>query len=119
MRAQRGLSFFGFIMVAIVVVLVALVVMKVIPTYVEYMSVRKAIDNVVRDQAGAPPAAIKESFSKHAEISNISAVHASDLAISQTGGRTTVSVNYEQTVPLVANISLLFDFQYSKSSGAN
>ncbi|KAF0814197.1 hypothetical protein IGB42_01094 [Andreprevotia sp. IGB-42] len=119
MRAQRGLSLFGFMIISIVVILVAVLFMKASPAYVEYFSVKKAIDNVIRDQGGASPSSLRDAFVRQATISNIQAVKAEDLVIVQTGSLTKISVAYEQVVPLFANISLLFDFEYSKSSGSS
>ncbi|GAB7128363.1 hypothetical protein JCM19000A_28700 [Silvimonas sp. JCM 19000] len=118
MRKQQGLSFFGFIMVAVFVAAVAVTFFKVIPAYVEYFNIKKTIKTIAKEGAGQPPAEIRSAFSKHAEIDDIESVKASDLQIQQAGGNTSVSVNYQRTVPLVANISLLFDFDIYEGSGA-
>ncbi|WP_432720142.1 DUF4845 domain-containing protein [Jeongeupia wiesaeckerbachi] len=119
MRTQRGLSFFGFIIIAGFVAAAAVVFFKVVPAYVEYFNVKKAVASVAKDQGTQPPAAIRESFDKHANISDIKAVSGKDLQIVPAGGKTSISVGYEKVVPVVANISLLFDFNVEAAgSGA-
>ncbi|UXY13771.1 DUF4845 domain-containing protein [Chitiniphilus purpureus] len=116
MRRQQGLSFFGFVIIAILVALAAITFFKVVPTYVEYFSVKKTLKTLVKEHGSAPAATIREGFGRHAVISTIEAVKADDLIITQSDGKTTISVSYEKVVPLVANISLLFDFEASESS---
>ncbi|GLS03260.1 hypothetical protein GCM10007860_04030 [Chitiniphilus shinanonensis] len=119
MRKQSGLSFVGFIMIAILVALAAITFFKVIPAYVEYFSVKSTLKTLVREHAAEPPSAIRESYMRHANISNIQSVQPQDLVIVQTGGRTTISASYEKVVPLVANVSLLFDFETQAVSGSS
>jgi len=119
MRAQRGISLFGMVIIGILVVLVAVVGMKTVPKYLDFFSVRRAIDAVVRDESGSSPEAIRSAFDRQANISYIQVVKSSDLVITQIGGITKVGVSYEQVVPLVGNMSLLLEFDYSKSGGSS
>ena len=118
MRKQQGLSFFGFIIVAMVVGAAAVTFFKVIPAYVEYFNVKKTVKSLAKEEAGQPPSEIRSSFSKHAQIDDMPSVQPSDLQISQIGGVTMISVSYQRTVPLMANISLLFSFDVNERSGA-
>ncbi|HSC80617.1 MAG TPA: DUF4845 domain-containing protein, partial [Chitinolyticbacter sp.] len=107
MRAQKGLSFVGFVIIAIVVALVLITGFKVVPAYVEYFGVKKALKSVVQEHANSNRAAILEAFSKQATIGYITSVQPQDIVILQAGGKTTLSASYEKVVPLVANVSLL------------
>ncbi|WP_373975061.1 DUF4845 domain-containing protein [Chitinibacter sp. SCUT-21] len=118
MRKQQGLSFFGFIIVAMAVAMALITAFKVVPTYIEYFNIKQAIATVVSQNSGASPAVIRDSYSKHAQISDIEAVNPEDLLINQVGGSTIVTANYEKVVPLVANVSLLFQFDVESSSAA-
>ncbi|GGP19826.1 DUF4845 domain-containing protein [Silvimonas iriomotensis] len=119
MRKQAGLSFFGFILVAIVVAAAAVTFFKVVPAWVEYFNIEKTITTLAKEEAGASPADIRSSFSKHAQINDMDSVKPEDLKISQAGGITTISVSYERVVPLIGNCSLLFAFDVYKTSGAS
>jgi Tfp pilus assembly major pilin PilA len=118
MRGQKGLSFFGFIIVAIVVALVAITGFKLVPAYVEYFGVKKALTAVVKEHASSNRAAILEAFSKQATIGYITSVTPQDIVIVQAGGKTTLSASYEKVIPLVGNVSLLLDFNAEASSGS-
>ncbi|MDR3410617.1 MAG: DUF4845 domain-containing protein [Formivibrio sp.] len=116
MKKQRGISFFGFIILAVFVAAAAVTFFKVIPTYTQYFSIKSTVARVAKENAGMPPASIRESFSKSAEIGYITDVSDKDLKITQIGDVTHIAVDYEKVVPLVANVSLLFDFSIDESA---
>lgn len=117
MKKQHGLSLFGFILIAILVAAAAVTFFRVVPAYSQYFSIKSTISRLVKDSAGQTPAAIRETFSKNAQIGYIEDVKPQDLKITQVGNVTRISVAYEKVVPLVANVSLLFDFRIDESSG--
>jgi Tfp pilus assembly protein PilE len=51
---QRGLTILGFMLVAAVVVVFAMVGFRVVPSYVEYFSVKKALEDTMRGGSAAP-----------------------------------------------------------------
>lgn len=117
MKQQQGMSFIGFILVAIVVSAIALILFKSIPTYNQYFSIKSTISRLAKDGVGSTPAAIRESFSKSAEIAYIEDVSANDLIVIANGSMVQISVDYEKVVPLVSNVSLLFSFSINETSG--
>lgn len=117
MKKQLGLSFFGFIVVAVFVAAAAITVFKVVPTYTQYFSVKSTITRLAKESAGQSQAVIRESFAKNAQIGYINDVKPEDLRVIQIGGVTRIVVEYEKVVPLVANVSLLFNFKIDESSG--
>jgi len=114
-KNQLGMTFFGVIFVGLVLVGGAVLVMKLIPPYIEYWSVRKIIGVMAKDSAlpGMTPAEVRQSFDKRATIDYVNVIKGSDLEIAKDRGETVVSASYSVTVPLVANISALLDFQAS------
>ncbi|XZG71684.1 DUF4845 domain-containing protein [Chitinibacteraceae bacterium HSL-7] len=118
MRHQQGLSFVGFIIIAMFVGFAVLLFFKVVPVYTEYFAVEKALKAVASEQGSASPSAIREAFDRQATIGYITVVKSSDLIINQGGGKTTVSASYESVVPLFGNASLLFEFNAEGTSGS-
>ncbi|MFC7421448.1 DUF4845 domain-containing protein [Iodobacter arcticus] len=116
LHRQRGLSFGTFLMLSIVLVVGAITVLKVVPTYVEYFTVKKAIERTVKEYGAQPPAAIKEGFMRQASVDNIRDISASELQVTQVSSGTTISLSYERVVPVVGNMSLLFAFDIQKSN---
>ncbi|WP_028455688.1 DUF4845 domain-containing protein [Chitinilyticum litopenaei] len=115
MNKQQGVSFFGFIIIAIFVAFAAILGFKMVPAYMEFFSVKKAINSIAREGSGKSPQEIREAFARHAEIEYITSVKPADLVVNTQGGSVNVSVDYEQVVPVVGNVSLLFSFQASSA----
>jgi hypothetical protein len=109
---QRGLSFFGFIFGAAILVLVSITGLKLIPAYMESMKISNLFTVISNDpeMQKASPRDIRMSFSKRASIDNISAVNAEDVEITSNGGRLVLSASYAVKVPLAANVSLYMEF---------
>jgi hypothetical protein len=117
MRKQTGLSLVTMLLTAILLGLALLLALQMIPVYTEYFSVKSVLKQLANEQAGAPPADIRESFVKRATIQNISSVKPDDLDITQDANGTTISVSYQAKVHLIANVSLLFDFSAEAQHG--
>ncbi len=114
-KQQRGVTMIGMVLWGVVIVFVALVAMKLIPAYTEFMTVKKILTDIGSETGikGMSNAEIRDRFSRRAMIDNISSVTAADLNISREGSNTVVSVEYTFQTPLVANVSLLADFSAS------
>jgi len=107
-NAQRGISLTGLIFVLAVLGMVAVFGMKLVPTYVEFSSIKDAIKS-----AKATNGSIREmqiSFDKSADINDIESIKGSDLIISKESGETEISFAYEKRIPLVANVSVVIDY---------
>ena len=76
-RAQRGLSMIGFLFVAAVIVVVAIVGFRMVPSYVEYFTIRSAIEKSLRDSPDPTAAVIKKSFEKYISSGAAASVTAS------------------------------------------
>lgn len=113
MHKQRGMTFIGLVFVIAGIVFVAVIGMKLLPAYMEYMSVKKAITKIAKEPTFASMSNkdIVDSFDRSATIDNISVVKGRDLDITKDESGTVVSVEYQTIVPLVANVSALLDFE--------
>jgi len=118
LKQQRGVTFGGFIMVLILLVVAAIFSMRLIPAYMENGKIQKAFDAIVHDPAmqTATVATIKDSFDKRAiAIDNVTTLTAADIEIGKEGGTLTLSASYSKKIPLAGNISLLLEFNPSAS----
>ena len=117
-QKQSGMTMIGMMFVAIIIVFFAVVAMKLIPAYTEYLEIRKILKDI-GSEAGSQSmsnADIRERFIKRAEIDNIKSISANDLRINRGSGRTVVSVDYSFQTELVGNVSLLVDFSATSDS---
>ncbi len=115
MKRERGLTMTGFLTWSVVIVLTAFIMFKLLPFYLEYFYVQKAVDGVAKDLdlQTATPKEVRSSFEKRAMIDNINAIRGEDLEIIKEGNSAVVNVSYSVKVPLVANIAACIDFQAS------
>ncbi len=114
-HSQRGFSFGGFLIVAVILIFVAIAGMKVGPAYMQNSEIKGILDSIARDpeMQNAPVKSIRESYDKRAMMNNISTVQSSDIEIGKDGGALTLSVNYQVKIPLAGNASLVLDFNNS------
>jgi hypothetical protein len=112
---QLGIGFSGFIMVAFLLIFVAILGMKLVPAYVHSTQISAIFQAVASDPAmqGASIKEIKESYSRRAYINAISDLSAEDIDIVKDGATLSLSANYAVKIPLVANITLLLEFNPS------
>lgn len=112
MREQKGLTLTGFLVTAVILVIVALLGFQIGPAYMEYYTIKKQI-KLVADEPGAATGqrrAIEDLFDRRAVVENITAISRQDLEISKDGDRIVISADYTVKVPLVGNLSACMDF---------
>ena len=114
-RAQRGLSLIGFLLVAAVVLVFALVAFRMVPAYVEWYTVQKALDNTMRETNDPTLANVRRSIERKLNADYADAVYAKDVEVTRNGNTVTASVSWQKKLPLVSNVSLVIDFDASAS----
>ena len=114
MNKQRGATMIGMLFVSIVLVFVALLGMKVLPTMLEYQTILKAVQKAGAEANTAADA--QSIFGKAIEIEqNISSITPKDLIIEQISGGYRVSFAYDKEIPLFGPAYLVI--KYEGSSG--
>lgn len=117
MKFQRGVSLNGLLVGSVIFALVALLLMKVLPEWIEYGKVVKVVKATAGDAnlKEASMAQVREAFSRRADIDLIKSITAEDLDISKEGNELIISFSYSKKVPLFGNASLVFDFEGSSN----
>jgi hypothetical protein len=105
---QRGISIAGLIMILALLGLVAVLVAKVVPTFVEYRSITRAI--VSAKAAGTTVREIQAAFDKQRDVSYIDSISSKDLEITKDGNEIEVSFEYQKKIPLFGPASLLMEY---------
>jgi len=108
---QRGVSLGGTIFVLIILAVLFVFGAKLVPTFTEYMAIKKAI--VEAKGAGTTVREIQISFDRQADINNITALTGKDLEIVKDGENIVVSFAYEKKIPIGGPASLLLEFSGS------
>jgi hypothetical protein len=114
-KNQQGMTFFGVMFVGMIIVFGAILLMKLIPPYLEFWSVQKIITVMAKDPAlpGMTLQEVRNSFDRRAVIDNVNVIKGSDLEIDKSRGETVVSASYSVTVPIAGNLSALLEFEAS------
>jgi type II secretory pathway pseudopilin PulG len=117
-HAERGVSLSGLIVVLAIIGALAVLAMKVAPSFIEYRAVASAIERA--KQTGGTPAEMVRAFDKNASVNDIASVSGRELVVTRDGGETELSFAYEKRIPLAGNVSLVIDYAgTTDKSGAN
>ncbi len=108
LKAQRGVSLSGLLVVLALILAVAMLAMKVIPSMLEYKSIKAGI--LAAKAANGSPQDMRLVFDKNADINAVTTITGKDLMITKVNGETEVSFDYEQRIPLFTNVALVIHY---------
>lgn len=114
-RAQRGLSMIGFLFVAAVVLVVAMVAFRMIPAYIEFYTIQRALEGALADSNDLSVATVRRAMDRRLAADYADAVAAKDVEVSKSGNNVTASVSWEKRLHMVGNVSLLLEFDATAS----
>ena len=115
-RRQRGLTLIGLLISGIIIALIALVVMRVVPTVIEYFNIKKAVVRAASASPSGLPSEIRTAFDRSQAIDDFAAIAAKDLVITKVNDKTVVSFAYEKRIPLFGPASLLIEYKGDSKS---
>ena len=106
-QQQRGMTFIGLLVVGILLAFAGVTLAQVVPTYLEYMAVQKAVQKA---STGTTVAEVRATFDKAAQIDDISTISGKDLDIGKQGDRVVVSFDYSREIHLVGPAYLVMKY---------
>lgn len=106
-QGQRGLTFFGLLIVGILLAFAGVVFAQLVPTYIEFMAVQKAVQKA---SAGTTVAEVRSIFDKAAQIDDITTISGKDLQVGKQGDRVVVSFDYQREIPLMGPAYLVMKY---------
>lgn len=114
MKYQRGVALSGLIFWGVILVFVAILGMKVVPTTLEYYKILKdAKASVNKAGPDATVADVRKTFDNFANIDYLE-FKAEQLDISKDkSGKIVASFDYDKVIPLFANVSLVINYKGS------
>jgi hypothetical protein len=114
-RKQRGVTAIGWICLLIPIAIVAFCAIRVSPNYMNYYRVLQALKATANEFKGddtATVANIRLSLNKRFDTGYVDRVDVKDIvAVKDEKGLWTLTTDYEETVPLFANLHLLMVFK--------
>ena len=105
---QRGISFFGLIVVMVVLALVGLVGAQVFPTVLEYQTIQKAANKAAKE--GNTVAEVRAIFNRAVDIDNITSIAGKDLEVTKNGDIIVASFAYNKEIHLFGPAYLLLKY---------
>ena len=106
--SQRGVSMLGILFICVAIVLVAIGALKIVPTYMEFRSIKAAA--IAARDGGKTVIDIQKAFDRYANVNDITTISGKDLEISKEGSDIIVAFKYDKKVPLFANVSVLIEY---------
>jgi hypothetical protein len=112
-RKQLGVSLGGLMVVAFILIMAALLGLKLIPSYIEFYTIKKAVAALSAEKKGASPNDIRKAFDNRANVDDITTIKGSDLEITKEGNEIVINAAYRKEIPLFGNIGVHIDFAAS------
>ena len=112
--AQRGLTLFGLLFWALAIGFVGYLLVRVLPTVNEYLTINK----IAADQP-ATVAEARNAFDRQKSIEySITEVSGKDLEVTKENDRVVLAFAYDKEIPVMGPVYILIKYEgRSKSSG--
>ena len=107
---QRGITITGLVIGLVILVFIALLAFKLIPSFIEYRAMKGAIIAIAKERQGGSVADIRRAFDARQAIDDFQAVKANDLEVTKQGNQVVIAFAYRKEIPLFANVGLYIDF---------
>jgi hypothetical protein len=117
---QKGLSFFGWLVLLAVLAFAASAAAKIVPHYMDYMTIKKVIESASTDRTADITNAgdLYAYVAKGMQVNNIRDLDLNKaLTVTTENNRFLAHLNYEKREPLIQNIDLVVKFDHEFSVG--
>ncbi|MEQ1801730.1 MAG: DUF4845 domain-containing protein [Gammaproteobacteria bacterium] len=114
-QRQRGMTAIGFAVIAALVGLVGYGAIRLIPVYMTQMKIRQLMADLKTEYEGnnANVQRLQTEIGKRLDIDAIDFPRRQDFVISKIEDGLRVDINYEDSVPYIANLSITASFDNS------
>jgi hypothetical protein len=115
MYRQTGVTLSGFLMWAVLLIVIALLGFRIGPPYVESFTIKKQLQAIGSDPAlrSGSRREIEDAFMKRSMIEDMSSITPKDLVITKEGDGVVISAEYTVCRPVVSNLRACMDFVVS------
>ena len=116
---QRGATFIGMVVIIAILGFALYAGIRLMPVYLEYMAVARALEQTAKEDAGGRPArrTLRNSLDRRWTIENINSIQPKDIEIKKAGSGFTMRAWYRAEAPFVSNVSLVADFDKTVNVG--
>lgn len=108
---QLGIGLGGLLVGAVIFIVLAMVGMKMGPSYLEFFAIKKAVNAIAQEKSDASVAEIRKTWDARATIDDISSVKGADIEVTKDGGAVTITATYRKEIKMVGNVGVYIDFR--------
>ena len=110
---ERGVTFLGWIVILIPVGMVLYGGIRLTPVYLEYMKVSRTLEQIKDEFSGdsAEARALRDAIEKRFDIEDVRIITKDEIKITKQGSGFVLEADYFDTVPFIANVSLMAEFK--------
>ncbi|MFN9747033.1 MAG: DUF4845 domain-containing protein [Betaproteobacteria bacterium] len=114
---QRGLTLFGLLFWALIIGFAGYVVVRVVPTVTEYLTIQRAIDKIAAEQP-ATVAEARAAFDRQKEVEySINAIVGKDLQVTKENDRVVLAFAYDKEIPVMGPVYILIKYEGRSKPG--
>jgi len=107
---QRGMTMFSLLFWGILVGFVGYLVVRVLPTVNEYMTIQRTVEKIAKEEP-ATVAAARQAFDKQKDIEYaISSISGKDLTITKEDDKVVISFAYDKEIPVMGPVFVLIKY---------
>jgi Domain of unknown function (DUF4845) len=111
---QQGMTFIGLLCILALAGVVVYAGVRLVPVYMNYMSIARTLEAVASESKGdnPDPETLRGLIDRHFNIEDPRVItQAKDVEITRDDGGVQMHVDYVDTVPYLANVSLSVHFE--------
>ncbi len=117
---SRGMTVVSWLFILVIIAIVAMVLMRIVPVYLQHYSIVSTLDSLKKDPTVQSQESvismsdtISTQFQRRLSIENINYIKAEDISVKPNTEGVLVEVAYEVRVPFIANIDFIISFDDS------
>ena len=110
-RGQRGVTLIGMLAWAVIVGFVGYVLVRAVPTLLEFQAIQKAVNNIAANPAPTV-AGIRNAFERQKEIEySIESISGKDLEITKENDKVVIRFAYDKEIEIIKPVYLLVKYE--------
>jgi transcriptional regulator CtsR len=107
----------GFLFTTIVIITFALIAFRVGPSYIEYFTVQKALDQTLLEVQNPTISEIKRSMDRRLSADYVDSVNAGEVIVGREGNLIVATLSWQKILHMIGNASILLEFEVRSTRG--
>ena len=107
----------GFLFTTIVIIIFALIAFRVGPSYIEYFTVQKALDQTLLEVQNPTISEIKRSMDRRLSADYVDSVNAGEVLVGREGNAIVATLSWQKVLHMIGNASILLEFEARSTRG--